>query len=98
MASPLPARTVRFCLGAAIVIAGCGRRPAIEEPPPGFGRGPDAIERLCPESATDVWDAVMDTLKDNQFEIAHEDHDALGGEIVAERADRKSTRLNSSHL
>ena len=85
MASPLPARMVRFCLGAAIAIAGCGRRPTIEEPPPGFGRGPDAIERLCPEPATDVWDAVIDTLKDNGFEIAHEDHDALGGEMAAER-------------
>lgn len=72
-------------LGAVVAIAGCGSRPAIDEPPPGFGRGPDVIERLCPEKALELWSVVVDTLKDNGFEITHEDHDGLGGEVVAER-------------
>lgn len=72
-------------LGAMVAIAGCGSRPALEEPPPGFGRGPDVIERRCPERALDLWDVVIATLKDNGFEILHEDHDGVGGEVVGER-------------
>jgi hypothetical protein len=71
--------------GAMAAAAGCGSRPALEEPPPGFGRGPDVIERRCPERVPELWDVVVGTLKDNGFEILHEDHDGVGGEVVAER-------------
>lgn len=83
---------MRYCLNvtawglaATAALAGCGSRPAIDEPPPGFGRGPDVIERLCPETALQLWDVVVGTLKRNGFEIVHEDHDGVGGEVVAER-------------
>lgn len=70
---------------ALAAAAGCGSRPALEEPPPGFGRGPDVIERRCPERVLELWDVVIDTLRKNGFQIVHEDHDGVGGEVVGER-------------
>jgi len=78
-------RTAAWGLAAMIAIAGCGGRPALEEPAPSFGRGPDAIERLIAVPSDDVWDAVVSTLARNGFKIAFQDHDGLGGDLVAEQ-------------
>jgi len=72
-----------FGLGALLLVAGCGSRPKLEDPPPSFGRGPDTIERFCPEPADEIRDVVADTLERNGFEIEFDDHDRLGGDLIA---------------
>lgn len=72
-------------LGAVLAIAGCGSRPDLEDGPPSFGRGPDTLERFCPEPAVEIWDVVVSTLKRNGFDIDYEDHDRLGGDLIAGR-------------
>jgi len=70
-------------LGALLAIVGCGSRPKLEDPAPSFGRGPDTIERTCPEPPDEIWDVVTETLRKNGFEIEFDDHDRLGGDLVA---------------
>jgi hypothetical protein len=72
-----------FGLGALLAIIGCGSRPKLEDPPPSFGRGPDTIERFCPEPADEIRDVVTETLQRNGFEIEFDDHDRLGGDLIA---------------
>jgi len=72
-------------LGAVLAIAGCGSRPKIEDAPPSFGRGPGTIERFCPEAAHEIWGVVVATLGRNGFDIEFDDHDRLGGDLIAAR-------------
>ena len=64
-------------LGALLAVVGCGSRPRLEDPPPSFGRGPDTIERFCPEPADEIWNIVTGTLERNGFGIEFDEAQTL---------------------
>lgn len=71
-------------VGAALLAAGCAR-PNVEEAPSLFGTASDEVERFYPEPVDDVWDALAESLRSNQFVAARQDRDKLGGDLVAQR-------------
>ena len=75
-------------LAATVVLAAGCARPTVADSPPVFAAGTGEIERLVPCDAEDAWTVVLRTLRRNDFAPARADHDRLGGDVAARRADR----------
>jgi hypothetical protein len=71
----------------AVLAAGCAR-PTVAESPPVFAAGAAGIERTAPCDAEEAWTVVLRTLRRNGFAPVRADHDGLGGDLAARRADR----------
>ena len=86
----------RAATGAILFLAACSR-PAVEEAPTAFGQ-PDEIERQLPRSAEETWDAVLEVLDENKFQIVQQDHDKLGGDLSAGRSPGSKVHVRVKQL
>src|SRR5436190_13111801 len=80
-------RGIGVAAGLAFLLpAGCSR-PSVEEAPTPFKKKaePDEIERTYPRDADEIWKVVHKTFEQNQLAIVQQDHDKLGGDLVADR-------------
>jgi Protein of unknown function (DUF3568) len=80
-------RGIGVAAGLALLLpAGCSR-PSVEEAPTPFKKKaePDEIERTYPRDADEIWKVVQKTFEQNQLAVVQQDHDKLGGDLVAER-------------
>ncbi|MBI2930928.1 MAG: DUF3568 family protein [Planctomycetes bacterium] len=80
-------------LGLWIALAGvsaCG----MTERKTDSSAGPSTVEREYAKPMSDVWAAAMDTLKAYELSISEDRRDALGGEILARRADDTQVRIS----
>ena len=71
----------------AVLAAGCAK-PTVSDSPPLFAAGTGELERWVPREAEEAWDAVVGILRRNGFTPVREDHDRLGGDVAARRAER----------
>ncbi len=74
-------------LAATLFTAGCAR-PTVTDSPPLFAGEPDEIDRRVPRDSEEAWDAVLRTLLQNGYTPVRTDHDRLGGDVAARKADR----------
>jgi hypothetical protein len=73
---------------AGLILSGCGKSTADLPPKTNdFGTGLNAIDRTYARPAADVLHAVIASLRSYDLNLESDQHDDLGGEIVARRAD-----------
>jgi hypothetical protein len=72
---------------AVLAAVGCAR-PTVSDSPPLFAGEPGEIERRVPRDSGEAWDAVIRTLRRHGFTPVRTDHDRLGGDVAARKADR----------
>ncbi len=58
-----------------------------------MGTGLNTVERDYSKPASESWEAAMSTVKSNNLRIESDKHDALGGELLARRADNSEVRI-----
>jgi hypothetical protein len=81
-----------FALVAALALAGCDKseQKSVKDLAPkttDLGTGMNAIERAYARSAAEMVDATRTALQSFDLTLESDTHDAMGGEIVARRAD-----------
>ena len=69
-----------FGLVLLVVAAGCRNGTSTD-----YGTGLNTVDRKYAKSADEVWNAAVDSAKSSGFAIGTQNHDALGGEVVAQR-------------
>lgn len=72
---------------AVLAAAGCAR-PTVSDSPPLFAGEPGEVERRVPRDSEEAWDAVIRTLRKEGYTPVRTDHDRLGGDVAARKADR----------